>query len=246
MGGWPGKAGLQRDSGRHESLRLRHRMERRLHVHETGHLHLLLHRPRPTVSANGSTTVEMPSMPSTGGSTPPVGSNGGSQSSGSGSPGTGSGGSLFAGGSRALKLLVGQHGSSVHGSIDVSQAGAGGELEVALLATGASLAKAHRPSTVRVGHHLHLSVQAGVMSFTVPLTARGKAALRRHRRLTLTVRIVLTPVHGAAATVTKSVVLWCRAAWLSCARSPRIPCSASLQEKPAQTRRLYATVVALC
>ena len=181
---------------------------------ETGHLHLLLHRPRPrndgtiTVSANGSTTVELPSTPSNGGSTPPAGSNGGSRSSGSGSPGTGAGGSLFAGGSRALKLLVGQHGSSVHGSIDVSQAGAGGELEVALLATGASLAKAHRPSTVRVGHYLHLSVQAGVLSFTVPLTARGKAALRRHRRLTLTVRIgAHTRLHGAAATVTKSVVL---------------------------------------
>jgi hypothetical protein len=116
-------------------------------------------------------------------------------------------GSPLAGGSKALKLASAQHGPSVHGSIDVSSAGAGGRLEVALFATSASLAKAHRSSKVRVGRFTRSSVKAGVVSFLAPLTARGKSALRRHRRLALTVRIALTPVSGAAATMTKGVVL---------------------------------------
>ena len=51
-------------------------------------------------------------------------------------------GSPLEGGSRALKLAGSQHGSTVHGSIKVSQAGSGGRLEVSLFATSASLAKA--------------------------------------------------------------------------------------------------------
>ena len=100
-----------------------------------------------------------------------------------------------------------QHGASLHGSLDISRSGAGGRLEVDLFATGASLAKAHRPPKIRIGHFLRSSVRAGVVPFAVPLTAPGKTALRRHKRLALTVRIVLTPLSGAAVTVTRSVVL---------------------------------------
>jgi hypothetical protein len=35
----------------------------------------------------------------------------------------------------------------------------------------------------------------------------GKAALRRHRRLALTIKVTLTPQHGAAMTLTRSVVV---------------------------------------
>ncbi len=104
-------------------------------------------------------------------------------------------------------LRSSQHGSSVHGSVQVSQAGAGGELEVVLLVTGASLARTHRPSAVRVGRIRRSSVEAGVVSFAVPLTARGKSALRRHHRLALTVKITITPVSGAADTLTRGVLL---------------------------------------
>jgi plastocyanin len=156
-----------------------------------------------TVNAAGGTTVEMPSMPSTGGPTSPTGAGGGSHSGESGG-----GGSPLAGGTAALKLASGQHGPSVHGSIDVSAAGAGDRLEVALLASGASLAKVHRPSSVRVGRYVRTSVRAGVVPFAVSLTARGRSALRRHRRLELTVRIALTPVYGVpVTTVTHSLVL---------------------------------------
>jgi plastocyanin len=106
-----------------------------------------------------------------------------------------------------LSLRASQRGPSVRGSIDVSPAGAGGRLEVAMFATGASLAAVQHPAGVRVGRLLRSSVRAGVVKFTTPLSARGRAALHRRHRLALTVRIVLTPVSGAPATLTKSMVL---------------------------------------
>jgi hypothetical protein len=95
----------------------------------------------------------------------------------------------------------------VRGSVKISQAGVGGRLEVDLLASGASPAKAGHSPQVRVGRLVRTSLYAGTTSFAVPLNAKGKAALRRHRRLTLTVKITLTPVHGAAVTVTRGVVV---------------------------------------
>jgi hypothetical protein len=116
-------------------------------------------------------------------------------------------GSPLEGGSGALKLAGSQHGSTVHGSIKVSQAGSGGRLEVGLSTAGASLAKTEHPSQVHVGRLVRSSLEAGNVSFSVPLTARGKASLRRHRRLALTAKITLTPLHGAAVTITRTVIL---------------------------------------
>ncbi len=123
-----------------------------------------------------------------------------------GEPSQGSG-SPLEGGSKALKLAGSQRGSTVHGSIKVSQAGAGGRLEVGLFAAGASLAKAGHSPQARVGRLVRSSLKAGSLSFSVSLSAKGKAALRRHRRLALTVKITLTPQHGAAVTVTRTVIL---------------------------------------
>ncbi len=116
-------------------------------------------------------------------------------------------GSPLEGGSRALKLASSQHGSTVHGSIKVTQAGSGGRLEVGLFAADASLAKAAHPAKVRVGRLVRSSLKPGEVSFSVPLSAKGKTALRRHRRLALTVKIMLTPQRGAAVTVTRIVVV---------------------------------------
>jgi hypothetical protein len=123
-----------------------------------------------------------------------------------GEPTQGSG-SPLEGGSKALKLASSQRGSTVHGSIKVSQAGAGARLEVSLLAARASLAKAGHSPQARVGRLVRSSLQAGSVSFSVPLSAKGKAALRRHRRLALTVKIKLTPQHGAAVTFTRNIVV---------------------------------------
>jgi hypothetical protein len=100
-----------------------------------------------------------------------------------------------------------QHGSSVRGSVQISKAGVGGRLEVDLLAKSASLAKVKRSTQVRVGRLVRSSLYAGNVSFAVPLTAKAKGALKRHRRLALTVKIVLTPLHGAPVSTTRSVVL---------------------------------------
>lgn len=140
--------------------------------------------------------------------TPPTGTTpGGGTTPGTTPAGESPTGSPLAGGSHALKLASAQHGRSVHGSIDVSSAGAGGRLEVALFARGASLAAMHRSAGVRVGRLTRSSVHSGVVSFTAPLSARGRAALRRHHRLALTVQVVLAPVSGAPASLTRSVVL---------------------------------------
>jgi hypothetical protein len=111
------------------------------------------------------------------------------------------------GGPKALKLAGSQHGSTVRGQVKVSQAGSGGRLEVGLFAAGASLAKAGHSGQVRVGRLVRSSLTAGSVSFSVPLSAKGKAALRHHRRLALTVKITLTPAHGATVTVTRGVVV---------------------------------------
>ena len=156
-----------------------------------------------TVSPNGTTTTTTPTTTtSPGGSTTNPTSSPGESGSGQ-APGSPLAGSV----SKAVKLARTQHGKSVRGSVQVAQAGAGGRLEVDLLASGASLAKAGHSAQTRVGRLLRSSLKTGSVSFSVPLSTKGKAALRRHRRLELTVRIVLTPTHGAAVTVTRVVVV---------------------------------------
>ena len=116
-------------------------------------------------------------------------------------------GSPLEGGARALQLAGSQHGSTVHGSIKLSQADSGGQLEVGLFAMGASLSRTGHSKQVRVGRLVRSSLKAGNVSFSVPLSAKGKAALRRHRHLGLTVKITLMPQHGAAVRVTRVVVV---------------------------------------
>ncbi|HEY4810930.1 MAG TPA: hypothetical protein VIH71_07730 [Solirubrobacteraceae bacterium] len=116
-------------------------------------------------------------------------------------------GSSLEGRSSALKLAGSQHGASVHGSIKVPQADSGGRLEVSLFAASASLAKTGHPVKVRVGRLARPSLESGGVSFSVPLNAKGKAALRRHRRLALTVKVTLTPLHGTAVSITRGVVV---------------------------------------
>jgi plastocyanin len=108
---------------------------------------------------------------------------------------------------QAVKLASVQRGGSVRGSVKVAPAGSGARLEVDLLAKGASLAGAGRAAQVRVGRLVRLSVQAGTASFKVALTARARRALRAHRHLALAVRISLSPAHGSAVRIGRSVVL---------------------------------------
>jgi hypothetical protein len=95
----------------------------------------------------------------------------------------------------------------VHGSLVVSQAAAGWRLEVTLQARGASLANLRRAPQVRVGRLVRSSVHAGKVSFAVALSANARHALAIHRRLAVTVTIVLAPPHGSAATAKRSVLV---------------------------------------
>jgi plastocyanin len=109
---------------------------------------------------------------------------------------------------RALKLAPRHHGGTVHGSLLVSPAGAGGRLEVDLLAARASLAAVgHGPARIRVGRLVRSSLRAGSVSFAVRLDRRARRALRRHGRLALTVKVVLTPLSGAPFSLTAHLAM---------------------------------------
>ncbi|HEY2632977.1 MAG TPA: hypothetical protein VGI26_11445 [Solirubrobacteraceae bacterium] len=145
------------------------------------------------VVVESSATTPPPGPTGEGGSTPGTPSTPGE--SASGSPLTGS-----------PSIHASQKGTSVMGSLQIAKAGAGDRLEVDLLATAASLAKTSHATRV-VGRFVSPSVSAGHRSFAVKLNAKARAALKRHHRLALKVKITLTPVHGAPFTVTRSVTL---------------------------------------
>lgn len=106
------------------------------------------------------------------------------------------------------KLAALRHGSAVRGSLAVSQSGAGGRLEVDLIAKSASLARAAHPHRQAVVARLVRSLlPPGKVSFSVGLNARGRSALRRHHKLALIVKITLTPPLGKAVTLVRGVVL---------------------------------------
>ena len=140
-----------------------------------------------TVNPNGTTTTTT-TTPTTTVPTTPV-------EPPSGSP-------LFGG----LSLRSSQRGGSVKGTLDISRAGAGDRLEIDVFAKSASVAKAGRTARVRVGRLVRGSVSAGELSFAVKLSANARRALKRHRRLALTVKIALTPVYGESLTATRPVV----------------------------------------
>jgi hypothetical protein len=98
----------------------------------------------------------------------------------------------------SLKLASTLHSGVVHGSLVVSSAGAGGQLQIELLTKSAA---------TPVGKLVRSSLHAGKLTFALSLHTKGNAALRRHRRLTLTVKITLKPQHGPAVTLTRAVVV---------------------------------------
>jgi hypothetical protein len=104
-------------------------------------------------------------------------------------------------------LRAAQRGASVTGSLDVSADGAGGRLEIDVFAKGAAITRAKRSSSVLVGRVVRSSVSAGTVKFSVKLDAKARSALRRQRRLALSVRITFTSSGGRTVSVTRSVVL---------------------------------------
>jgi hypothetical protein len=80
----------------------------------------------------------------------------------------------------------------------VSSAGSEGQLQIQLLTRGAA---------APVGKLVRSSLHAGKLTFALTLSPKAKHTLKAHHRLTLTVRIVLTPAHGQAMTMSRSVLM---------------------------------------
>jgi plastocyanin len=161
------------------------------------------------VNASGTTTMTTTTQPSSGtGSTP--GTTTGTGQGGYMAPLTGAGAGssvLAASASEAVKVAPRQRGKVVRGSAAISPAGTGGRLEVELLAAAATLASAGHSSQVRVGRLVHPNLHPGMVSFSVPLNARARAALRRHGHLALRVRLTVKAASGAATVIVRRVTV---------------------------------------
>jgi hypothetical protein len=161
-----------------------------------------------TTSTSTSTTSTTPkqsgmSMPGmtmgTGEASP---SQGGETGTAGGSHGAGTKDTLSG---STLSLALSQRGS-VRGSLAVAQTGS--RLEIELLVPADVLGRSHHAhGALLAGRLLKAHLAAGHMQFRVSLTAAARTALARLGRLSLTVRIRLTPPAGAAITRTLRVVL---------------------------------------
>ncbi len=140
-----------------------------------------------------------PTAPTTGGG----GSTPGSTTSGPAPVGESPTGSPLSG---APRISSSQRGGTVKGSLEISKAGVGDRLEVDLIATTASLAKAGHTTQV-VGRFVSASVSAGRRSFSVKLNTKATRVLNRRHHLALKVKITLTPVYGEKTSVSRSVTL---------------------------------------
>ena len=102
----------------------------------------------------------------------------------------------------ALALRAPAHGTLVRGSL---LAGAGGRLEVDLLAARALLARTGGSAVV--GRSVRTLAHGGSVTFAVGLDGRGRRALRARGRLALTLRARLVPAQGAPVTATRRLLL---------------------------------------
>ncbi len=161
----------------------------------------------PATTTTGTTTSSSTPSGSSGSSTTGSGSPAPTQSGQPTTTNTPLGALLVGSESSAVAIGASQHGRSIHGSIDFSQTAVGGRLEVTLLARGALLSGAGHSGRVRVGRIVRSSLRAGKVSFAVALDAAAAHALRLNGHLTLSVKIVLRPVHGSVLAITRSVVL---------------------------------------
>jgi plastocyanin len=103
----------------------------------------------------------------------------------------------------AVSLARTQRGTRVRGTVDVKAAGS--RLEVSLWAPRRTIA-GHRGSALRIGRTV-TTAKAGRNAFSVAIDRQARSALRRHRRLTVTVRFALTPPGGRPLAYSSAVRL---------------------------------------
>jgi hypothetical protein len=100
-----------------------------------------------------------------------------------------------------VRLAHRQKGTRVRGSANVQAALS--RLEVALWVRRSKLSGGHSRKLVRVGRSVRTVTTAGSIAFSVPLTARARAALRKRHRLPVIVTVSLTP--PGSPKITRSV-----------------------------------------
>ena len=208
----------RRHPGGHEPAGARGQMERHLHVRQGGDLHVLLHRPRAGNDGHGHASTPTAPRPST---MPTDDRAGGSRRE---QPGRVRRNRLRRALPSTLRLTRARRcaGSASRGaqarrrastagpctaSVAVSPAGAGGRLEVDLLAARRVAANAGRTRRrCRVGRLVRSSLRAGSVPFAVALDAMARRALRRRGRLVADrAGSCSTPAHGSAVTITRRV-----------------------------------------
>jgi plastocyanin len=120
-----------------------------------------------------------------------------------GTPGAQPGGPAL----QALTIARGQRGDHVKGSVDVSQAGAGGRLRVDLVATRTMLFGPGHRGKMRVGRLTRSSLPEGHVAFAVSLTGVARRALQRVERLPLQVKVTVTPPEGSVLRRMRGVIV---------------------------------------
>lgn len=150
--------------------------------------------PPPTTGTTGTTPPTTTTAPGSPGTT----------STGTTSP---PGGSTQQGTRVRVRVARLQRGSLLRGTVTVPAAGS--RIDVtALVASRALGGRARRRARqVRVGGKRLRAKAAGATAFSLTLDAAARAALRRHRRLAVSLRIVVTPPHGARVVKTVAVVV---------------------------------------
>jgi plastocyanin len=100
----------------------------------------------------------------------------------------------------SLQLPAVQHGTTVKGTVTIASGGS--DFEADLLGSTSQLAR----STV-VGKTVKHGVGAGTLHFRVTLNKRGRAALKRHRRLALKLVVTVRGPGGARSSLSRSITL---------------------------------------
>lgn len=106
----------------------------------------------------------------------------------------------------ALRLARSQQGRAVRGSVATSSAAVGGGLMIELEAKAVALGGRGK-GMVRVGGITRTLARAGRQPFVVTLKASAQKALQHHGRLSVNVKIVVSPPNAPAVTMTRRVEL---------------------------------------
>jgi plastocyanin len=89
-----------------------------------------------------------------------------------------------------VSLAKAQTGARVRGTVRVELAGS--RLEVSVWAPRRTISGGRSARPVRIGRFAKSSTPAGKVSFAIAIDAKARSALRRHRRLSVTVAVALT------------------------------------------------------